>query len=101
MAFGYMLAFLLTTSKRLRSSELRDRVFGLIGLLRLVAPKRSFHVDYTDSVADVYCDATRECAKAFGGFWDLEEAVTHDRQTWTLQVFLPGSLPGIAMYRHG
>lgn len=68
-----MVSWLLTMSNYLRSSEPKDRVFGLIGLLSLAAPKQRFRVDYTDPVADVYCDVTRECTKAFKGFWDLED----------------------------
>ena len=49
----------------LQCSEPRDRVFGLLSLLKVSTRKRLFPVDlapnYTRSVVDVYCDATRAC----------------------------------------
>jgi hypothetical protein len=49
----------------LQCSEPRDRVFGLLGLLKLSTQESSVLVnlapDYTKSVADVYSDATRAC----------------------------------------
>jgi hypothetical protein len=65
------LADLLFNSSNLKFSEPRDRVFGLIGLdPRLLAP--GLAPDYTDSVIDVYCNATKQCIKESNGLWELE-----------------------------
>jgi hypothetical protein len=65
------LADLLFNSSNLKFSEPRDRVFGLIGIdPRLLAP--GLAPDYTDSVIDVYCNATKQCIKESNGLWELE-----------------------------
>jgi hypothetical protein len=65
------LADLLFNSSNLKFSEPRDRVFGLIGIdPRLLAP--GLAPDYTDSVIDVYCNATKQCIKESNGLWEFE-----------------------------
>jgi hypothetical protein len=58
----------------LQCSEPRDRVFGLLSLLKI--PKRGLPLelapDYTGSVLDVYCDATRFCLEEHDGPFILE-----------------------------
>ena len=60
----------------LQCSEPRDRVFGLLGLLKLSTQESSFLAnlapDYTKSVADVYSDATRACIAECNPPWALD-----------------------------
>lgn len=70
------LTWILHRSTLLQCSEPRDRVFGLLGLLKLFKKRRPSPAilapDYTKSVADVYCDATRACIGECDGPWLLD-----------------------------
>jgi len=78
----------------LQCSEPRDRVFGLVSLLRLSTMRFPYPVelapDYNKSVVDVYCDATRACFKECDDPWMLDSCgyerngdnVIEDLPTW-------------------
>jgi hypothetical protein len=68
------LAFILDAGATLQCSDPRDRVFGLISLLRMSARSLPLELapDYTKSVVDVYCDATRYCLGECDGRYILE-----------------------------
>ena len=57
-------------------SEPRDPFFGLLGLLKASKLGRVLSVDlvpdYTKSIVDVYCDATRACFQNHNDVWALE-----------------------------
>lgn len=60
----------------LGSTEPRDRVYGLLGLLRMSRPGHLLPLtlipDYKKPIADVFIDATWECIKSSGGLWGIE-----------------------------
>lgn len=60
----------------LQCSKPQDRIFGYLGILRLSTKKcplpMSLAPDYTKSVADVYCDATRYCIDECDELWLLD-----------------------------
>ena len=67
---------ILSRSIWLQCSDPRDRIFGLLGLLRLSTQKCSFPTilvpDYTKSLPDVYCDAARHCMNTCEESWLLD-----------------------------
>lgn len=71
-----LLEHALGLGQSLESYERRDRVYGLLGLLRMVRPRQplppTLIPDYDKPVAELFLHATRECIKGSGGLWGLE-----------------------------
>jgi len=70
------LSRVLCHSVMLQCSEPRDRVFGLLSLLELSTREHAHPValkpDYTKSVVEVFCDATRACLDGCDDPWILD-----------------------------
>ncbi|KAK5657260.1 hypothetical protein OQA88_3319 [Cercophora sp. LCS_1] len=59
--------YLLRTRAR-TASDLRDKIFGVLGLLRDHAQEIRIQPDYMSPVADVYCEATRKLLASSSNF---------------------------------
>ena len=80
----------------LQCSEPLDRVFGLLGFARHATRERTAYAsltpDYTRSVVDVYCDATRYCIGECNPPW-LLDLLGYDRNSDNMIEGLPTWVP--------
>jgi hypothetical protein len=87
---------ILLSSMMLQCSDPRDRVFALLSLLRLSTQKCLFSMslvpDYTKSVVDVYCDATRHCIGEGDELWTMD-SFGYERSSDTAIEDLPTWVP--------
>lgn len=93
---GLSLTSLLHPSASLQCSDPRDRVFSLMGLIKYTkteGPAKSLASDYTQSVADVYCNATRACFHEYHNLWWLERH-GYERRPGNMIEGLPTWIPG-------
>jgi hypothetical protein len=89
------LGAILMKGRMLQCSEPRDRVFGLSGILKRSTKKCQISVhapDYTKSIVDVYCDATRACVSDCNQPWLLDK-FGYDRSSDNTLKDLPTWVP--------
>jgi hypothetical protein len=92
--YGSGLMETLQSSRALRSSDPRDRIFGLLSLVKSSPygdkSPTDLVPDYIKSAADVYCDLTKACLSEYDVFWDWEfygyeqspDHIIEDLPTW-------------------
>jgi len=91
---GSALMETLQFSRALRCSDPRDRIFGLLSLVKSSpfgdSSPTNLVPDYTKSAADVYCDVTKACLSEYDVFWKWEvygyeqspDHIIEDLPTW-------------------